>query len=310
MDSLNTYQKIAAILEKASHATQTDATGGSAAGKEEERQVREVALRALVSCMKVLVHWTSRRAAIKQAETEANVNNVSLSDTAPSTTRPADDKNDSDDDTGKADATSDERSLTASPPPSAGSASASSPSSSSLDKFQLARQQKIRFDNGLFKFNSKPKSGIKYLQEHGLVGTTAEAVAHFFHTSSGLDKTAIGEYMGDEAAFHKQVMYAYVEQMEFAGMAFDEGIRHFVAGFRLPGEAQKIDRMMEKFAEQFHKHNPGNFSSADTAYVLAYSVILLNSDAHNPQVKKRMTKEEFFKNCRSAKHSHKQQANN
>lgn len=34
-------------------------------------------------------------------------------------------------------------------------------------------------------------------------------------------------------------------------MEFDEAIRHFLSGFRLPGEAQKIDRMMEKFAERF-----------------------------------------------------------
>ena len=31
---------------------------------------------------------------------------------------------------------------------------------------------------------------------------------------------------------------------------------------------------------------------------LAYSVILLNTDAHNPQVKKRMTKADFIKNNR------------
>lgn len=39
--------------------------------------------------------------------------------------------------------------------------------------------------------------------------------------------------------------------MDFTGMVFDEAIRHFLQGFRLPGEAQKIDRMMEKFAERF-----------------------------------------------------------
>lgn len=31
---------------------------------------------------------------------------------------------------------------------------------------------------------------------------------------------------------------------------------------------------------------------------MAYSVILLNTDAHNPQVKKRMTKSDFIKNNR------------
>ena len=37
---------------------------------------------------------------------------------------------------------------------------------------------------------------------------------------------------------------------------------------------------------------------ADTAYILAYSTIMLNTDAHNPQVKKRMTKSDFIKNNR------------
>lgn len=36
----------------------------------------------------------------------------------------------------------------------------------------------------------------------------------------------------------------------------------------------------------------------DTAYVLAYSTILLNTDAHNPQVKRRMTLTDFIKNNR------------
>lgn len=52
----------------------------------------------------------------------------------------------------------------------------------------------------------------------------------------------------------------------------------------------QIDRLMEKFAERFCKTNPRQFKSADTAYVLAYSVIMLNTDAHNPQVKVKMRK--------------------
>ena len=53
--------------------------------------------------------------------------------------------------------------------------------------------------------------------------------------------------------------------------------RKFLAGFRLPGEAQKIDRLMEKFAERYVSCNPDSFKSADVAYVLAYSVIMLNT---------------------------------
>ena len=67
--------------------------------------------------------------------------------------------------------------------------------------------------------------------------------------------------------------------------------RTFLNGFRLPGEAQKIDRLMEKFAERYVSCNPEAFKSADVAYVLAYSVIMLNTDAHNPQVKVKMSQQ-------------------
>ncbi len=48
---------------------------------------------------------------------------------------------------------------------------------------------------------------------------------------------------------------------------------------------------MEKFAERYVSCNPEAFKSADVAYVLAYSVIMLNTDAHNPQVKNKMSKQ-------------------
>lgn len=53
---------------------------------------------------------------------------------------------------------------------------------------------------------------------------------------------------------------------------------------------------MEKYAERFVKCNPGAFKSADVAYVLSYSMIMLNTDAHNHQVKNKMTREGFIRN--------------
>lgn len=54
----------------------------------------------------------------------------------------------------------------------------------------------------------------------------------------------------------------------------------------------------EKFAERYCLDNPGAFPSADTAYVLGYSIIMLNTDAHNPNIKpeKKMKKADFIRN--------------
>ena len=69
--------------------------------------------------------------------------------------------------------------------------------------------------------------------------------------------------------------------------------RDFLWSFHLPGEAQKIDRIMELFAMHFCECNPGVFSNTDTCYVLAYSVIMLNTSLHNPSVKDKPTPEKF-----------------
>ena len=73
--------------------------------------------------------------------------------------------------------------------------------------------------------------------------------------------------------------------MHFAGLEFDNAIRSFLTGFRLPGEAQKINRIMEKFAERFTHQNEKVFPSADTAFILVFSVIMLQTDLHSPSIK-------------------------
>jgi len=57
---------------------------------------------------------------------------------------------------------------------------------------------------------------------------------------------------------------------------------------------------MEKFAERYTEQNPAVFPSADVAFILAFSIIMLNTDLHNPAIKedRRMTKEGFVRNNR------------
>ena len=68
-------------------------------------------------------------------------------------------------------------------------------------------------------------------------------------------------------------------------MSFEAAIRQFLESFKLPGEAQKIIRILEAWSRQFYAQEPGIFSSADAVYILAISVIMLNTDKHNPAVR-------------------------
>ncbi|XP_061371044.1 brefeldin A-inhibited guanine nucleotide-exchange protein 2-like [Gastrolobium bilobum] len=169
---------------------------------------------------------------------------------------------------------------------------------SDVSTIEQRRAYKLELQEGISLFNRKPKKGIEFLINANKVGDSPEDIAAFLKDASGLNKTLIGDYLGEREELSLKVMHAYVDSFNFQGMEFDEAIRVFLQGFRLPGEAQKIDRIMEKFAERYCKCNAKVFSSADTAYVLAYSVIMLNTDAHNPMVKNKMSADDFIRNNR------------
>jgi brefeldin A-inhibited guanine nucleotide-exchange protein len=50
-------------------------------------------------------------------------------------------------------------------------------------------------------------------------------------------------------------MHAFVDMIDLRNIAFVDALRVFLQSFRLPGEAQKIDRYMLKFAERYIEGN-------------------------------------------------------
>jgi Sec7-like guanine-nucleotide exchange factor len=109
-----------------------------------------------------------------------------------------------------------------------------------------------------------------------------------------------GEFLGGDKEFNLNALREYANMMDFSQLPLDAALRLFLSGFQLPGEAQKVDRMMERFSVRYCTQNPDIYADADTAYVLAFSIIMLNTDLHNPQVvpEDKMTLDDFVKNCR------------
>uniref|UniRef100_A0A8C7MS16 ARF guanine nucleotide exchange factor 2 n=1 Tax=Oncorhynchus kisutch TaxID=8019 RepID=A0A8C7MS16_ONCKI len=125
------------------------------------------------------------------------------------------------------------------------------------EQYEVIKQQKDVIEHGIELFNKKPKRGVQFLQDQGMLGNTAEDIAQFLHQEERLDTTQVGEYLGENVRFNKEVMYSYVDQLDFCGRDFVSALRAFLEGFRLPGEAQKIDRLMEKFAARYLECNQG-----------------------------------------------------
>ncbi|KAK5691286.1 guanine nucleotide exchange protein for ADP-robosylation factor, partial [Elasticomyces elasticus] len=167
-------------------------------------------------------------------------------------------------------------------------------------EIERVKQRKIALTNAVQQFNFKPKRGMKLLLQEGFIRSDSpDDIASFLFRNDRLDKAMLGEYLGEGDAENIAIMHAFVDTMNFEKRRFVECLRQFLQNFRLPGEAQKIDRFMLKFAERYVTQNPNAFANADTAYVLSYSVILLNTDQHSSKMKgPRMTKEDFIKNNR------------
>ena len=135
-----------------------------------------------------------------------------------------------------------------------------------------------------------------------------DSVARFLKDTPGLGKTQVGEFLSkgpaDMYPFNAAVLRGYVNTFDFSGKdsSFVKSLRAFLGHFRLPGEAQCIDRLMEAFAGRLYEHlGKGKpFANADAAFILSFSTIMLNTDLHNPQIQpqKRMTKEQFIRNNR------------
>ncbi|KAG7188370.1 hypothetical protein KM043_008024 [Ampulex compressa] len=164
--------------------------------------------------------------------------------------------------------------------------------------------RKRQYRVGLNLFNKKPERGISYLIRRGFLENSPQGVARFLISRKGLSKQMIGEYLGNlQNPFNMAVLECFSHELDLSGMQVDVALRKFQAYFRMPGEAQKIERLMEVFSQRYCQCNHDVISrlrSADTVFVLAFAIIMLNTDLHTPNLKpeRRMRLEDFVKNLR------------
>ncbi|XP_043282422.1 IQ motif and SEC7 domain-containing protein 1 isoform X3 [Venturia canescens] len=164
--------------------------------------------------------------------------------------------------------------------------------------------RKRQYRVGLNLFNKKPERGITYLIRRGFLENSPQGVARFLISRKGLSKQMIGEYLGNlQNSFNMAVLECFSQELDLAGMQVDVALRKFQAYFRMPGEAQKIERLMEIFSQRYCNCNHDVVSrlrSPDTVFVLAFAIIMLNTDLHTPNLKpeRRMRLDDFIKNLR------------
>ncbi|KAL5533225.1 GEA2 [Sanghuangporus sanghuang] len=166
-----------------------------------------------------------------------------------------------------------------------------------------AKSRKRLVLTGASRFNAKPKVGLSFLEENKLIYADLsdtvdrpKSLARFLKSCNRLDKKLVGDFLSKPE--NLDVLKAFIKLFDFKDKPVADALRELLESFRLPGEAQQISRITETFAEVYFATGPAEIKSQDSVYILTYSIILLNTDLHNPQIRKRMSLEDYQKNLR------------
>lgn len=148
---------------------------------------------------------------------------------------------------------------------------------------------------------------LKFLITHDILKRNPASIGGFLRNYRAvLDPVWVGNYLGErgvddsEIVFMNRVRRKYIEGLDLSELSFVSALRMFLTqgGFILPKEAQKIDRLLQSFAEVYFDAmgTSSGFTHADTVYFLAFSTLLLNTSVVNPQTKQQvMTEEEWIR---------------
>nr|CCC90107.1 conserved hypothetical protein [Trypanosoma congolense IL3000] len=99
--------------------------------------------------------------------------------------------------------------------------------------------------------------------------------------------------------FHEELLEGFLHEFDFRGKSLLSSIREAAFHMCMPGEAQKIDRVMEAFSKTWLEANRdaeksiNPFRSDNGPFILGFSLIMLNTDQHSGKMMTPMTKEDF-----------------
>lgn len=177
------------------------------------------------------------------------------------------------------------------------------------------KMRKKSFINCTELFNEKASRGVEALYNENFLkdpNDKKELAEFFFQKSTRLNKKVLGIYLSNPN--NKDLLSEFMHMFDFSGLRVDEGLRIMLKAFRLPGESQQIERVVETFADAFvasQNSDDGGMSclkegeepvvlDSSAVFLLSYSIIMLNTDLHNPQVKRHMDLDDYERNVSGA----------
>ena len=168
------------------------------------------------------------------------------------------------------------------------------------EKIDSNLKKKYELQKAAEKFNYKTKLGISYLKKVGYlncssIDSEAKAIVKFLRYTSSLKKKNIGEFLGENTELSLKTLKYFGESFDFKNVHIVQALRIFLSTFQLPPEGQKIDRVIESFSTKYYNDNSQLFKNENCSFYLAYAIMILQTELHNPKLKERMNVESFVK---------------
>lgn len=99
-------------------------------------------------------------------------------------------------------------------------------------------------------FEANPADAISTVISSGLIEGTSVSIAKFlFEHREELNPAVCGDFISSEK--QAEILKAFVDIIDFNGLDFEMSLRRLLRSMNIPGEAQKIERVMTCFGQHF-----------------------------------------------------------
>lgn len=126
--------------------------------------------------------------------------------------------------------------------------------------------------------------------DKGIIQDTAQDKCVLLRSYPDFGVTQVGAYV-----VQQHLMTEFMDTFDFTNMFLGDALRLVFSTLRITGQNQLLKKALWKFSKKYWCNNPTLFVKSETPYVLAYSMIVLNTDKRSPHVKKKMSRVDFHK---------------
>ncbi|KAJ1724657.1 hypothetical protein LPJ53_001085 [Coemansia erecta] len=172
---------------------------------------------------------------------------------------------------------------------------------------RLVRQEE-RIRRACHLFEKNTSEAVVYLINRDIIDPIPDTVAGFLYRCTALSRRQLGGFLGagilgenlhenpttdeieQEKLFHRQIWVSFLDRCNIVGVPIDEALRSILFYVRLPNNPHSISVLLEIAALQWYAKNveggqTGSVyvpDSQDMAVKLAFAIMTLNTELHNP----------------------------